>query len=257
MSVRVPTERHDRRSAYGIGRTTLAVAGAIALIAINIALMMVIAPTAAADLVIWSYEAAPFSPWPGFIIMSALLSVGRLVSYTSLGYDAFDPEDTAFVGDINPKLAVAGVITTMLAFGLFGGAALSIVPPEYRVTVVAISVAITAAVAFLVGGLELITERTLAPHGRLLMAGGMGIGIAALVVGYVFDTLGAPFAEWIYLAAFAFIVLGWLGDLVHEICVLTRDDRPVLVNSYGLYAAVTGFLVHIIWIVARAYAEEN
>ncbi len=256
MESRFTSSENKHRSSYGIGRTLAAVGGALVLIAANIALMVAIAPTSAADFIIWSYQAAPGAPWVGLILMSVLLSVGRMISYTSLGYDAFEPEKTTYAGSINEKMAALGLGATMIAFGLFGGAALSIVPPETRWVVIAISVAITAVVTLIVGGLELMTERSLGGPGRVLFGFGMFGGLIVLAVAYVAALLGAGFVDLIYLAAFGLILLGWLGDLVHEVAALTEDDRPILVNAYGLYAAVTGFLVHIIWIVAKHYADN-
>lgn len=240
---------------YGIGRATMAIIAATVLVAVNIGLMMLVAPTALAGVVIWMYESAPFSPWLGLLVMSALLSVGRLMAYTALGFDAVEPENTYRPKDVNTGLAVLGLAATMFAFALFGGAALSIVGADLRLTVVAISVAITGAITLVAGGAELVTERSLAGLGMKIRTFGMIGGIAVLFVGYVISWLGGP-GNVIYIVAFGLIVLGWIGDLLHEISVLTRDDRSVLVNAFGLYAAVTGVLVHIIWLVARAYAED-
>lgn len=250
------TRTHDG-SGYGIGKTGGAILGAGLLLAGNIALMFALAPTALAEGVVWLFDTAPGAPWGGVILVSVLLSVGRLAAYTSLGYDAMDPEETTVVRDVSGGLAAVGLAVTLLAFGLFGGAALSIVPADTRLLVVGISLVVTLGLAAVIGGIELLTTRSIAPYGAVVHGVGMVGGLGLLAVGYVGSLLGISGASYLYVGAFALILLAWIGDLAHEIGVLTRDDRPVWVNAYGLYAATTGVFVHILWLVARAYAEGN
>lgn len=246
----------QRDTRYSIGKAGISVLGAVALIMANIAVMVLIAPTAAAEAVLWMYQSAPFAPWFGLIVMSLILSLGRYVGYNSLGYDAVNPEDTRYVGSVNTTTAVLGLLITQLAFGLFGGAALAIVSRDLWITVIGISAGITAAIAIVAGSAELMTKRDLAPVGYTIHIGGIIVGVVLLFLGRIIGAVDVGLGDTILMVAFLAILISWIGDMLHEISILTRDDRTIALNAFGLYVAITGVFVHILWIVARAYAEN-
>jgi len=122
---------------YGVRNGLLAFGVAAVLIVVNIGGMYGLAFTPVADLVVWLYQGAPFSPMLGIIVLSIPISLGYYLGVSQLQGSAV-------------TLGL-GILLAEVGFSAFGAGVLSLYPRELWFSALGIAAAGTGAVALLFG----------------------------------------------------------------------------------------------------------
>jgi hypothetical protein len=148
----------------------------------------------------------------------------------------------------NSSLAIGGTSLIQLAYGTFGAGILSVfISPQLQLIALAITGAVTTAIAVLSGLLVFGTNHDFSGWGRYANY----IFLGVLGVSFI-----GSFSPTLTILAFGLALIGFVVYLIHEIYVTkTRPETPFL-NGIGLYTAYMGVFVEILQLVVRMLAEE-
>jgi len=214
------------------GRDVQVIGGASILMAINIALMAVIATTPLAQI----NDVLFAAPILGVLVYGAAIMGGELIA-----------ERGVKSGDMG--IAFVGMVLLQLAFGIFGAGVLRFAPPELHVTILGVSAIVTAIVTAIITGYIYARSTTFEHWGRYSTVAFLG-GVGAVFVG--------TFVQPVLLVGFVLIFLGFLLRLGYEIWeVRDKRDASATLQTIGVYIAVAGVFVHVLQLVLRYFASQD
>lgn len=173
-------------------------------------------------------------PIVGVAVFGALLTAGR-----HFGIKGVKENST-------PK-AVGGAVTLVLAYSWFGGGVLTSYDPSLYNSAIIITGAITIAITLIASAYVYSTDKDLSHWSRYSGYMFMGVIVTALI-----GTLFPPLT----LLAFGLAILGFFADLVYEVWMTSRENRPAYANGIALYVAFAGVFVHILQLVLEVLASE-
>jgi len=197
------------------------------LIAINIAFMLGLSYTPAADI--------------GLMLFSNFF-VGIATFAITVGGGFWIASKGTRMGSI--PVAGVGVALTQVGYALIGSAILVVAPPSLRMPAIAITTVVTGAITAAVTYVVFTTDRSFAGWQRY--AGGCFIG------GFALGAVGVFTNQLLLALAGVLFFLGFVVDLTYEIWAV-RENRYAsdLRNAIGIYVAVMGVFIHVLQWVLR------
>ncbi|QLD88343.1 Bax inhibitor-1 family protein [Natronomonas salina] len=203
------------------------------LIAVNVALMFLVAqtPLAAVNDLLFS------TPILGLIVFGAALTGGNVLAERGLE---------------RGQVAVAGVGIVLLqgAYAVFGGGILARVPQASQGVALGVTLVVTVAMTIAVAGYVYVRDRDFDHWNKW--------ALGAFVIGAVLVLVGSFVTDLALLGGFLFIFLGFMFRLGYEIWRVRASYDPdrSLIHALGIYVAFTGVFVHVLQIVARMMADR-
>jgi len=205
---------------------------AAALVAVNIALMYLVAatPLSAVNEVLFSV------PILGLIVYGAALTGGNIAAERGLQSGSM-------------ALAAFGTLLLQVAYGLFGGGVLGRAPADLRGTLLAVTLAVTVAMTVAIAAYVYLRDAEF-DHWSTWSFGAFIVGAVLVLVG--------SFVTVVLAVGFLFIFLGFALRLGYEIWHVKAnyDPNSALVHALGIYVAFTGVFVHVLQIALRMFAER-
>lgn len=203
---------------------------ASSLVALNIALMSVIAFTPLAGVMdyVFSYLIL------GVLFFGALLTGGVWIAKSGIKNN-------------NKTKAFAGTAILQIAYGMFGGGVLSLAPANLMPVILGATFIITLGIAVLSAALVYLTGRDFSKFGTYstyLFLGVLGLAL--------FGTFLPGFG----IIAFFMALAGFITYLIHEIYILREQKASPLMNGLGIYVAFMGVFIQILQMVLRYYLER-
>lgn len=203
---------------------------ATVLIALNIGFMGLISFTPLANLTSYLFQYLII----GVLFFGALLTGGVYLAKRG-------------VKNRNPALAVLGTVILQLAYGIFGGGILSILPARLLPAAIAITFVLTTLIALVAGLLVYVTGRNFKKWGGY--ANYIFLGVIGLSL---FGTFLPMFEPIIFLL----VIAGFFVYLVYEIWNMKEQNAGPYLNGVGIYVAFMGVFVEILQLVVRMLLEE-
>lgn len=205
---------------------------AAALIAVNVALMYLVAstPLSALNGVLFDI------PIVGLLVYGAALTGGNILAERGL--------EGGSIG-----MASVGAILLQGAYALFGGGIVASVAAGSRAAALGLTLAVTLVMTLAIAGYVYARDREFDHWSRW--------SFGAFIVGAVLVAVGSVFSI-VLLGGFVFIFLGFTLRLGYEIWYVKSSYAPdrSLVHALGIYVAFTGVFVHVLQIVARNFLRE-
>lgn len=200
------------------------------LVALNIALMSIIAFTPLAEIMdyVFSYLIL------GVLFFGALLTAGVWIAKSGIRNN-------------DKKTAGLGVLILEIAYGLFGGGVLSLAPTDLMPIVIGVTFVVTLGIAVASAALVYFTGRdfsSFATYSTYLFLGVIGL------------SLFGTFLPFFGIIAFLMALAGFITYLIYEIYVLREQEASPMMNGLGIYIAFMGVFVQILQMVLRYYLEE-
>lgn len=212
-------------------RFYIAISVATVLMVVTIALMFLTANTVIAEAILWLYNVFWFL---GVIVMSAFLSAGWYIGLKGIDAD-------------NMGLASLGVGLSIVAYGGFGGAILSMYEASLWFGAVLVTSAITVGITILLSAYVFSGERDMSNW----MGYSGGLFLVAIVLSLV-----ASFFPPLMIVVLLMVLVAFTLELGFEIWYCSRGGRTPLANGFAIYFAFAGVFVHILQLVLRAMAER-
>lgn len=198
----------------------------------TIAMMLLTVDTAIADATLQLFD---FFLFAGVIVFGVFIGAGRYLGLMGV--------DTG-----NRFIAGVGSVLCILAYGVFGGAILTPYSPSIYIPVLAITGGITSLITLVAGMYVYSTPKEDLSYWKKISGGFFMVGIVAALIG--------SFISSVSIIAFICFLFGFLTELVYEIWLTSNSERTPTANGIALYIAFAGVFVHILQMVARAYADR-
>lgn len=200
------------------------------LVALNIALMSIIAFTPLAGIMeyVFSYLIL------GVLFFGALLTGGVWIAKSGIRNN-------------NKTKSGLGVGILQIAYGLFGGGVLSIAPANLMPIIIGVTFVLTLGLTIASAALVYFSGRDFSSFENYSTY--MFLAVLGL-------SLFGTFIPGFGIIAFFLALAGFLTYLIYEIYVLREQQASPLMNGLGIYVAFMGVFIQILQMVLRYYLEE-
>lgn len=200
------------------------------LVALNVALMSIIAFTPLANVMSYVFSYLIL----GVLFFGALLTGGVWIAKSGIRNN-------------NKTKSGLGVGILQTAYGLFGGGVLSMAPTNLMPAIIGLTFVLTLGLTVASAALVYFTGRDFSSFQNYSTY--MFLGVLGL-------SLFGTFLPYFGVIAFFLALAGFLTYLIYEIYVLREQQASPLMNGLGIYVAFMGVFIQILQMVLRYYLEE-
>lgn len=218
---------------YGLFSKEMGITMSVAtvLISITLAVMPLFANTVVSELVL-----AVFSyPIVGVLLFGGLLSGGHYLAQKGME----EPLNYVYMS--------LGSLITIISYGAFGGAILSLYVEQMYLPAMVVTSIITVGISLIIGLVVFGSNKDFSHYWKY--ASGF---FAVTLISSLIGTFYSP----ILIVSLISALIGFTFELVYEVWRISTGERTPLANGFGFYVAFLGVFVHILQIVIRFLADR-